>query len=103
MGATIQVTPKQLAGRPKRIGTWKGKDVFEAVTKGGYHLVVGPGCEPYGSGPHRAIARQIALRNSEGMKIDEMSKSESLPPEVFRHLLPKYEAVTAGLRRLFGF
>jgi hypothetical protein len=101
----IQITPQQLAGKPKRIGSWKGKDVFEAVTKGGYHLVmgmVGKALETLGVGPHRAIARQIARKNADGMQIDELSKSESAPPETYAHLLPKYEAVTDRLRALGG-
>lgn len=92
------IDEKQLRGKPRKIGTWKNKPVMEAVTKGGYHLVLDHEGKPLGAGPHRCISRAVAERNAEGLKIEEISKADYMPREVYVHLLPKYEAVTARLR-----
>lgn len=84
----------------KKIGTLRGRPVFEIATKGGYHLVcsVQPGgIEYHGSGPHRAVARFIAKKRSPDMLITELSKSDHVEPEHFARLVPQYETMTDQL------
>jgi hypothetical protein len=99
--AAISIDRRQLAGRPRRIGTLKGRPVVELSTKGGLTMVVHatPGRPvTLGTGPHRAVARHIAKKREPEISFN-LEKSDDAPLSAYEHLLPRYEALTADLRR----
>jgi len=80
--------------------------VWEVGTKGGLHLVIAvrnSKAETLGVGPHRAVARFIAQKKEPKLTLTELSKADHVDEAHFRHLLPKYEALTAEYRRARGF
>lgn len=106
----MNIDEKQLAQKPKKIGKIDGKDVFSAVLKGGYNMIVtkdGSKTETLGVGSHIAIARaaaeRIAARTSRNVEWTELSKSEWLPPQTYAHLVDKYEEETNQIRTMQGY
>jgi hypothetical protein len=98
----INLTAKQLARKPKKIGKLNGKDVQHLVTKGGWHVVVGTKdgqFEPLGVGPHPAVARFEAQRRAPDIQWTELNKSEWVDPIHFQDILPRYSAITDALRK----
>lgn len=92
----MKVLPQEIASKTK-IGTLKGKPVFEIALRGGYHIV----CTPNGSkvdylgvGPHRAVARFIAKKTAPDIVINQLAKADYVSPEYFQHLVPQYETFT---------
>ncbi len=103
----MNLTPQQLEGRPKRVGTLAGKAVMELKTKGGLNMIVAPaekggGWETLGVGPHRAISRHIAEKNHKEIQWTALAKGDWVDPAHFEFLLPRYEAMTADFRRVNG-
>lgn len=99
----IQLTPEQIAHK-KKIGSLKGKPVFEIKTKGGFFVVAAAGdankkSEILGTGSHRAIARHIAEKNAPEFKIDALEKSD-FELELYQEFIPYYEKLTDDLRRV---
>lgn len=89
-----QLDPKK---PPRRIGRSKGVPVYEMFTKGGLSMVVckgDGGTKILGAGPHRALARQIALAKDPNFELEELSKSEETNSEQFKHLIPHWSEVT---------
>ncbi len=87
------------------VGTRDGGNVMEVITKGGLHMIVAPkgtSFETLGTGPHRAVARHIAMGRYKTIKWTELSKGDWIAPEDYQHLLPKYEAMTTHFRKLHG-
>jgi len=96
----MEFPENQLRDPPKTIGKLKGVPVIHMRTKGGYHIVRVKGQRiPSGVGPNKRIALFIAQKNEPEMVFTELSKSEHGDVATFEHLLPRYEAVTALLRK----
>ncbi len=98
----MNITNVHIASK-RKIGTIGSRPVYEIATTGGLHLVVAPkagGVETLGSGPHRAVARFIAQKRNSELQLNELAKSEFVPPECFQHLLPEYEALTEHINVL---
>lgn len=101
----VKIEAKQLKGKPKKIGKHDGRDVFALTTKGGFNMIVaskGQGFETLGAGPHPCVARHIAEQKHKNITWTGLSKADHVPYEDYQHLLPKYEAVTAFIRRKQG-
>ena len=96
----ISLDEKQLAGKPKKVGTWKGEPVFAIRTKGGLNMVSDNKGKILGSGPHRAIARKIAEKNASGVEWNDLEKADWVDPAHYEFLLPKYEELTDKLRAM---
>src|SRR5678815_6174089 len=89
----MQIRPQEIDYK-KEIGTLNGNRVMEIGLKGGYHIVCavnGTKIDYLGVGPHRAVARYMAKKRNDSLKITELSKSEDAPVESFQHVLPKFE------------
>lgn len=100
----MNIDKAQLAGDPKKIGSLKGKPIFQVVTKGGFHMILTPkagGFETLGTGPHVAVARHIATKREKEI-VWELKKGDYVEPEAFAFILPKYEAMTNEIRALEG-
>jgi hypothetical protein len=105
-----KIEPKLLEGPPVKVGKLGKKDVFQYKTKGGLYMVGVPkvgGMEILGSGPHRAVARIVAEKNTEkkneeALEWTELSKSDHVPPEHYAFILPEYEELTERMRKLNG-
>lgn len=96
---------KQLAEKPRKIGSFNGKPVYGLRTKGGYHLIVTPKdgrFETLGAGPLAAVAKFIATRKNEGIEWSELEKSETISQESLNAILPQYEDLTKQIRTLQG-
>lgn len=91
----------------KRVGKLDGTPVFEVGLKGGLHLICvsrGKKFEPLGAGPHRAVARHIAKKKTEGkIEYTDLNKADWIEPEHFADVLPQYEALTDEMRAHQGF
>ena len=97
---TIALTENQLSGKPRKIGTLRGKDVFGMVTKGGLNLVSDSAGKILGAGPHRAIAKNIAEKNEPSLTWTELNKGDYIDPSHYQLLLPKYEELTRTMRSM---
>jgi hypothetical protein len=99
------IQDKYLDGPPQKIGT-HGKDpIYQCKTKGGLYLIIkkgdnGKGFDVMATGPHRAVARHIAMKNFEDIVFTELSKSDHVGIENFALIIPEYEALTARLQNL---
>lgn len=101
----MNIDARQLKSKPKKIGKKGDQDVLEVVTKGGLHVVVAQkdkGFETLGTGPHRAVARCIAKKVAPSVVFTDLNKSDHIEEIHFKSVLPKYEALTTGLRRAHG-
>jgi hypothetical protein len=99
------IDEKQLKGKPKKVGKLHGHDVFQQVTKGGLFLlseVIGPKRETIGSGPHPGIARHVAMKAHPELEWTGLAKGDFIELEHCQEILPKYEALTAALRKREG-
>ena len=101
----MDISKKQLAYKPKKVGELNGTSIMELSTKGGLHLIVkaqGSGFSTLGTGPHRAVARHIAEGKEPDIVWTELSKSDHLDYEVMAPLLPKYLELTEAFRKVEG-
>lgn len=84
----MELEPKQLKDKPRKIGDLKGEPVFQVETKGGLFVVMAKStagrARTLGVGPHPATARHIAERDNPDLSISELSKSEPLDSDVLR-------------------
>ncbi len=99
----MNIDAKQIDQKPKKVGNLNGKPVWHLRTKGGLHVVVmqkNGGFEALGTGPHRAVARHIANKQEPDIVWDSLSKADHVDVEAFTSVLPKYEAITATLRKM---
>jgi hypothetical protein len=85
----------------RKVGTWGRAPVLEVALKGGLFLLYAAKdgrMEPIGSGSHRALARHIAKKKTNGeLEITELEKSEYVNPEHFKEFIPYYEALTEAM------
>lgn len=98
------ISSEQISYR-KKVGTLDGNSVIELATKGGLHLIVMAKLgkvETIGTGPHRAVARHIALKRHPGIKWSDLNKSDYVDVVHFSPVLPKYEALTLAFRKAEG-
>lgn len=96
----MDISEKQLASK-KRVGKLGSSPVFELVTKGGLHLIVGTKggkFETLGAGPHRAVARHIAKKREPEIDWNDLQKSDYVDPAHFQFVLPDYEVLTEQIR-----
>lgn len=97
----MDIEPKQLAEKPKKVGEMNGRSVYQLRTKGGFHMIVAPKegrMETLGAGPLSAVAMHIANKKHQGISWLELSKSEHVSIEAIESVLPKYEALTHEIR-----
>lgn len=102
----MNIDEKQLAGKPRQVGTLDGVPVMEFATKGGLNLITTMRSnkpEILGAGSHRAIARNVAKKTVKknyrnAIQWSSLEKSEWIDEVYYKHLLPKYEAITDQLR-----
>lgn len=98
----MDIRPQEIEYK-KNIGTLDGHPVIELGLKGGYHIVCslrGPHVDYLGVGPHRAVARFMAKKRNDRLKIDELSKSEDVDPIYFQKELPKYEVIREQMQKI---
>lgn len=90
----------------KKIGKLGQAPVYEVGLIGGLHLILKAGkdgkTEPLGAGPHRAVARHIAMKRNPELELTELSKSDWVDLAHFQSLLPKYEFLTDHLIKVSG-
>ena len=103
--ATMKLTSNQI-GEKREIGSIGKQAVHQITTKGGLVLIVvdrGAGkTEILGAGPHAAVARSLARKREQNLKISELHKADAIQYVDFAPLLPYYTEVTDTLRRLHG-
>lgn len=100
----MELTPEHVAYK-KKIGRLKGNIIAEIATTGGLHLVgvaKSGKFEVLGAGPHRAVARHLALKKQPDIEWTELSKGDWIEPAHFQHLLPEWERVTHDIRKAQG-
>jgi len=101
----MNIPARQILYRKKIGKTSDGDTVLGIGTIGGLHLVVaakeGGEFETLGVGSHLGIAKFIARKQSK-ISYDTLEKSEDMPFEHFKDLLPFYEDLTASLRESQG-
>jgi hypothetical protein len=95
----MQIDPKEIKGKPTKIGILKGKPVYELRLKGGLFVAVCSN-KVIGTGSHRGISRHIAKRHEPEIEWTELSKSSHVPIEHFALSLDKYEALTEALANM---
>ena len=102
----MQIDAKQIKkGSKKRIGHLNGDNVYELQTVGGLAMVIlakAGAPKVLGLAPHKAIARHIAKEKEEELVIDELSKSEDLSLEMFKHLVPTWSNITERVEEKLG-
>lgn len=101
---SAQITSDQIQYR-KKVGRLEGHPVFEVGLIGGLHIIgmaKAGRVETLGAGPHRAVARHIAMKRNPKLEFTELNKSDHIEPEHFESLLPRYEALTDHLRAARG-
>lgn len=98
------ITKEQLAGKPKKVGEYRGLPVMENSTKGGLHFLFAVksdgGMETLGMGSHPAIARYVAECEFPEVKITSLEKSEDLPRWIIEREAPAYVNLTMQMREL---
>lgn len=100
----MQIPSEQVIYK-KQIGKLGDVPIWELGLMGGLHLVVAARkgkAETLGVGPHRAVARHIAMKREPSMTVTELSKSDYYDPAHFQHLVPRYEAMSAAFREAQG-
>ena len=101
----MNISAKQLKGKPKKVGTHDGRDVFALATKGGWNMIVaskGKSFETLGVGSHACVARHIADQKFKDIAWTNLNKADYVPYEDYAHLLPRYEAITDVIRHKQG-
>lgn len=96
----LNISAVHIKGSPKRIGRLDGNPVFLLVTKGGLNVVLAryaTGAKALASAPHPGIAKAMASRGYPDLIIDELSKSEGVNLDFYKHLLPVFEDTTKRL------
>lgn len=91
----------------KKVGKLNGAPVVEVGLRGGLWLIFaktnGSKFEAVGAGPHRAVARHIAKKRTEGkIEFSDLSKADYVEPEHFEWCLGTYEAFTDEVRTRFA-
>jgi hypothetical protein len=100
MSAPVQVTQDQIAYK-KKVGRLGDAHIYEVGLIGGLHLIMKAGQKaPLGAGPHRAVARHIALKRNPELEFTELSKSDHIEPHLYETLVPKYEGLTDEMARV---
>lgn len=99
----MNITAKQLACKPKKVGELEGDDVMEVQTKGGLTILVvskKDKTETIGLASHPAIARHIAQKDHPTIEFTSLEKSEMLPEEVLMANLPEFLELTRRVQEL---
>lgn len=98
---TEKIGPEQVKYR-KEIGRLHDVPIFEVGLIGGLCLVMKADgkrrAEPLGVGPHRAVARFIAKKRNPEIEYTDLTKSDWLPVDHFRDILPQYEEMTTAFQ-----
>lgn len=97
MSTPAAISQDQIAYR-KKVGKLGTASVVEIGLIGGLHLIAkaSPGgkAEILGAGPHRAVARHIALKRNPEIEFTDLNKADHIEPQYFEDLLPRYETLT---------
>jgi hypothetical protein len=101
----VQIAQKHIAYK-KRIGTCRdGSPAIEVCTRGGLYLVLvhkDGKAKTIGAGSHRAVARWLAEKNEDGLRIEELSKSDSLELPSILSVADKYQRAVDALNKLLA-
>jgi len=99
----MEISDKQIKGKPKVVGSTENGPVLSMTTKGGLHLILGMNkggkTETLAMGSHPALARHIASKKAD-ITWNSLEKSEARDTETFKELIPKYEKLTDEIREL---
>ncbi len=99
----MQITMKEVEGKPRKLGTLKGRPVMHVRTKGGLHIIAAPkggSFETLGMAHHVAVAKHMAQRYEPDVVWTELSKSEHWDIRSYESLIPEAEQLTAQARAL---
>jgi len=91
----LEITPEHIKEK-KEIGRLRNNKVFHILTTGGWNCIMVGSAEPklLGMGPHKMLAKYISQKMEPDIQFTELEKSEEVNLEYFKHLIPKYEALT---------
>jgi hypothetical protein len=92
----MNLEPKHILSK-RRIGTYKGAPIVEMVSRGGLYVISGKEngkSTVFGIGPHQAIARFVATKNTPELKFSELSKSEPVPEATLESVSAPYFEMT---------
>lgn len=98
----MNISEKHVASK-KKVGKLGESPIIEMSTTGGLHLIIstkGGKFETLGAGPHRAVARHIAMKKEPGIIWTDLAKADYVDASLFTHLLEKYQNLTDELRIL---
>lgn len=99
---SVPISQDQIAYR-KKVGKLDGQPVMEIGLIGGLHLIAKAGtdgkAEILGAGPHRAVARHIALKRNPDIEFTELNKADHIEQIYFEDLLGRYEDLTDSLAK----
>jgi len=99
----IEIDERQLAAKPRKVGTLHGKPVMHLLTKGGLHLMAtlkGGRIEYLGTGPHIAVCKHITRLKEPDVTFTELSKSDHVDVEHFQEMVPGYQELTERCNEL---
>lgn len=100
----MNVTEKQMVGKPKEVGTLNGDKVMEIELRGGLFMLVvaksGGKTETLSLGSLSAIAHHVARKEHPEIKFTELVKHENFPPWLIGKLAEEEKAFekTAEIR-----
>jgi len=98
----MDLANKALIRYKKQVGNSKGTPVYEIATTGGLYMVAKSDkgkVEILGTGPHRAISRYIAEKKDPDLEFDDLEKSDFVPFEIIKPLIPQYTMLTDLMRQ----
>lgn len=101
----MNLTEEHIAQK-KKVGKIGEAPIFEVVTTGGLNLIIstkGGRFETLGAGPHRAVARHIAMKREPSISWTDLQKADHVTDDVIGPLLKEYVAETMRWRRAGGF
>ncbi len=93
------IKPEQLEGKPKKVGTLDGKDIYHAMTKGGLSFILKKDGKLVSMGPHPCVSRHIAKKQNKDIVWTDLQK-DWVDPTHFEHVLPRYEEMTADFQKV---
>jgi hypothetical protein len=97
---TTMTVPQSQIEYKRKVGKSKDKDLWHVKTTGGLHMITDWLGKVVGSGPHRAVARNIAQRFEPDIVWTELSKSDHYDISDFEHLLPQWIEQTNRMREM---
>lgn len=100
----INIKPEYIATK-KILGHLGSNKVIQMSTTGGLFLMFVAKSQPelIATGPHPAVCRHIATKRYPDIIWTALQKSDHVPVEFFKDVLPKYEQQTQDIRKYQGY